>query len=77
MRHFKREALIQTCILPAIVSIGVLAASIVPRIMQWTEKDKCLDAGGAYNAEKHVCIAPRSAVDKPPQSLQPRQTQAQ
>ncbi len=39
----------------AIVLISVLAAIVVPRLMNFLEIDRCLDAGGAFDYERGIC----------------------
>lgn len=44
----------------AIVLLSVLAALVMPRLLNYLEVDRCLDAGGAFNYENGICEVEQS-----------------
>jgi hypothetical protein len=54
--HLRREGKLMLAF-PAIVCvIALLAALVLPPILQWIEVDDCLDRGGAFDRERGVCV---------------------
>jgi cytochrome c biogenesis factor len=63
--HFRREAKLMAGVVLAVLLLGVLAAVLVPSIVQFVAVDKCLDAGGTFDYANNTCqlgekLAPRS-----------------
>ena len=55
-RTFKLEGWLPFALIFGMITLGVLAALVLPRVLQFFEVDRCLDAGGKYNYETDVCI---------------------
>jgi hypothetical protein len=54
-RHFLREAKIMAALPWALILLAVLGALLIPRIIQFVKVDRCLDRGGSFNYQAHVC----------------------
>lgn len=57
--HFKFEARLMIWLLVAFAGVTLLLGVAVPWFIHHLEVDKCLDAGGAYDYQREVCVGAR------------------
>lgn len=50
----------------AVLLLGVLAAIVVPQLVQFVAVDKCLDAGGAFDYANSTCQLEQKLPHGPP-----------
>jgi hypothetical protein len=54
-RHFRREGKLMAGVVLVVLLLGLLAAILIPPLMQFFAIDKCLDAGGAFDYATNTC----------------------
>lgn len=53
--HFEREAKLMVGLFLVLILVALLAGLFGQKVLRFLEIDKCLDAGGSFNSEKHQC----------------------
>jgi hypothetical protein len=53
--NFKREVIIMASPFVAVIFLGVLAAWLLPKVMDSPAEARCLDSGGAFNQKTQSC----------------------
>ena len=59
-RLFKLEGWLPFAVLLGMLALGLIAAFVLPSVLQFLEVDRCLDEGGKYNYETSQCMKDES-----------------